>query len=101
MSRAKAKVAIREAKRLGMIEVRERRRPGANSLTNVVTVVDRRMARVAQARAEGGGVSFETPTDNIGLREGGKSAPLRLEDTITQVLIPSGAPGSAGVAVAV
>lgn len=41
VSRTLARNAIRQARRLGMVEVRERRRTGAKSLPNVVTVIDR------------------------------------------------------------
>ncbi|MCJ2032734.1 hypothetical protein [Methylobacterium sp. J-068] len=41
VSRTLAKDAIRQARRLGMVEVRERRRTGAKSLPNLVTVIDR------------------------------------------------------------
>ena len=41
VSRTLAKNAIKQARRLGMVEVRERRRTGAKSLPNVVTVIDR------------------------------------------------------------
>ncbi|NEU14877.1 hypothetical protein G3T14_22735 [Methylobacterium sp. BTF04] len=40
VSRTLAKNAIKQARRLGMVEVRERRRTGAKSLPNVVTVID-------------------------------------------------------------
>ena len=41
MSRTLAKGAIRQARRLGMVEVREKRRTGAKSLPNLVCVIDR------------------------------------------------------------
>ena len=39
--RTTAQNAIRQAKRFGMLEVQERRRPGAKSLPNVVRIIDR------------------------------------------------------------
>lgn len=41
VSRTLAKGAIRQARRLGMVDVQERRRTGAKSLPNLVTVIDR------------------------------------------------------------
>jgi hypothetical protein len=41
VSRTTAQNAIRQAKRLGMVEVQERRRPGARSLPNLVRIIDR------------------------------------------------------------
>jgi hypothetical protein len=53
-----------------MLEIRERRRAGAKSLTNVVTVVDREwLAWLNRGRGLGG--RKITPTDNRGLRESG------------------------------
>jgi hypothetical protein len=40
--RSTVKNALREARKLGLIEVRERRIPGRKSLTNVVRVIDAR-----------------------------------------------------------
>jgi hypothetical protein len=57
VSRTLAKNAIRQARRLGLVEVRERRRTGAKSLPNVVTVIDREwlawMKRGATPRQRG------------------------------------------------
>lgn len=39
VSRSTAKAALREAQRLGLLTVSERRRPGAKSLTNLVRIV--------------------------------------------------------------
>lgn len=41
VSRTTAQNAIRQARRLGMVEVQERRRPGMRSLPNLVRVIDR------------------------------------------------------------
>ena len=60
--RALAKRALRQAHRLGMLEIRERRRAGAKSLTNVVTVVDREWLTWL-TRAKGVGGKAVTPTD--------------------------------------
>lgn len=85
VSRTLARNAIRQAKRLGMIEVRERRRPGAKSLPNLVTVIDRDwlawMKRGAKTRKMGlpksgdTGIGGRNPatTDTEVLREGHES----------------------------
>ncbi|MHB2211820.1 hypothetical protein [Methylobacterium sp. CM6257] len=55
VSRSLAKGAIRQARRLGMVEVVERRLVGAKSLPNVVTVVDREwLAWIARGKRIGG-----------------------------------------------
>lgn len=55
VSRSLAKGAIRNARRLGMVEVVERRRTGAKSLPNVVTVVDREwLAWISRGKRIGG-----------------------------------------------
>lgn len=57
VSRTLAKGTIRQARRLGMLEVRERRRTGAKSLPNLVRVIDREwlvwMKRATVARKSG------------------------------------------------
>jgi hypothetical protein len=71
VSRSLAKSAIRNASRLGMVEVVERRRTGAKSLPNVVTVVDREwLAWIAHGKRIGGR-NLPT-TENLGFREGGR-----------------------------
>ena len=80
VSRSLAKGAIRQARGLGMVEVRERRRTGAKSLPNVVTIIDREwlawMRRGQKVRQFGeatladiGGRNLPT-TDTRGFREG-------------------------------
>ena len=65
VSRTLAKGAIRQARRLGMVEVRERRRTGAKSLPNLVTVIDREwvawIKRCATQRQQGVPKAGETP----------------------------------------
>jgi hypothetical protein len=76
VSRSLAKGAIRNARRLGMVEVVERRRPGAKSLPNVVTVVDREwLAWIAHGKRIGG--RNQPITETRGFREGvGGAVPL-------------------------
>jgi hypothetical protein len=76
VTRTLAKNAIRQARRLGMVEVRERRRTGAKSLPNVVTVIDRewlawikRGATQPKTWLNGIGGRKLTTADRIGLRE--------------------------------
>ena len=55
VSRSFAKCAIRTARRLGMVEVVERRRTGAKSISNVVTIVAREwLAWIARGARIGG-----------------------------------------------
>jgi len=76
-SRTLAKGAIRQARRLGVVEVRERRRTGAKSLPNVVTVIDREwlawIKRGAKTVPGGNGSGIggrkSTTTDTRGFRE--------------------------------
>lgn len=77
VSRTLVKGALKQARRLGMLKVRERRRTGAKSLPNVVTVVDREwLAWIKRGAAQqkptpaGIGVRNSTTTDTRGLREG-------------------------------
>lgn len=68
VSRSLAKGAIRQARRLGMVEVVERRRVGAKSLPNVVTVVDREwLAWIARGKRIGG--RNQPTTETRGFRE--------------------------------
>jgi len=69
VSRTKAKEAIREAKRLGVIEVRERRRPGARSLPNLVTIVDREWLAWLKRGPKRGGFGNAHATDNLASRK--------------------------------
>lgn len=69
VSRSLAKAAIKQARRLGMVEVIERRRVGAKSLPNVVTVVDREwLAWIARGKAIGG--RNQPTTEILGFRDG-------------------------------
>lgn len=77
---------IRRAKRLGLLEMDERRRPGRPNLTNVVKIVSNEWkAWLARGpRFEGGGGKKFAPTDtNISLRQergaGSDANPLRPE----------------------
>lgn len=89
VSRTLAKNAIRQARRLGMVEVRERRRTGAKSLPNVVTVIDREwlawLKRSAAHRTKSVpcgssiGVRNPTTTDTKGFREEGLATSGRFQ----------------------
>jgi hypothetical protein len=70
VSRTKAKEAISQAKRLGLVEVRERRRTGATSPPSLVTIVDREWHAWLKRGARIGGRNT-TPTDTRGFREDG------------------------------
>lgn len=70
VSRTLAKSALRQARRLGMVEIHERRRTGAKSLPNLVRVVDRewlawmkRGTSQAKPGANGIGGRFAPTTD--------------------------------------
>ena len=68
VSRSKAKAAIREARRLGMVEVHERPQLGAKNLPNVVTVVDREwLGWIARGKRIGG--RNQPTTEILGFRE--------------------------------
>ena len=67
--RSTARNALAQARRLGMLERQERRRAGANSLTNVVTIVDREWLAWL-VRGQGGGRKTLRTTDIRGLRGG-------------------------------
>ena len=71
VSRSLAKGAIRQAKSLGMIEVRERRRPGAKSLTNIITIVDREWPTWLKQPPRIGGRNF-APTKNRDFKTQGR-----------------------------
>ena len=68
VSRTTAQNAIRQARRLGMIEVQERRRPGARSLPNLVRIIDREWL----AWIKHHGFKTLSPTVKVGLRGEGK-----------------------------
>lgn len=63
ISRSTAQRALREAERLGLLVVVERRRPGRVSLTNVVRIVSREWGSwlAKRVRAKGEGIKSETP----------------------------------------
>ena len=65
ISRSLAKGAIRQARGLGMVEVQERRRMGAKSLPNIVTIIDREWLAWMK---RGGGKSSRSFCDLIGDR---------------------------------
>ena len=70
ISRTSAQNAIRQACRLGMLERQERRRKGANSLTNVLRVVDREWSAWLKRGSAGGGLKSLSTTDNRSLSGG-------------------------------
>ena len=72
VSRTSAQNAIRQACRLGMLERQERRRAGANSLTNVLRVVDREWSAWLKRGSAGGGLKSRSTMDTRGLRERGR-----------------------------
>jgi hypothetical protein len=73
VSRTTAQNAIRQAKRLGMVEVQERRRPGAKSLPNLVKIIDREWLTWIKHH----GFKKLNTTDKVGFREEkGRIAPL-------------------------
>lgn len=69
VSRTTVKNAIRQARALGMVEVRERPQDGAKNLPNVVTVVDREWLAWMRRR-QGVGVKKSTTTDTQAFRGG-------------------------------
>lgn len=80
VSRSLAKSAIRQARRLGMVEVQERRRTGAKSLSNVITIIDREWLAWMKRGTRIGGRN-PTTTDKSGFRERmGGSAVERIQD---------------------
>jgi hypothetical protein len=81
VERTTAKNAMRQARRLGLIEVRERRIPGQKSLTNVVKVIAPDWLAWLKHKPEGIGVKKTTPTDNcfpFKRTTGGRFAPERV-----------------------
>jgi hypothetical protein len=69
VSRTKAKQAIREACRLGMLERQEHRRAGAKSLPNTLRIVDREWLAWMKRGKRIGGTSAPT-TDTRGFKRG-------------------------------
>lgn len=80
VSRTTAQNAIRQAKRLGMVEVEERRRAGMRSLPNLVRIIDREW--LAWIRHHG--FKKLSTTDKVGFREGrgGPAQPCRSEGNV-------------------
>ena len=68
VSRSTAKNAIRQARRLGLLLIKERRIPGRESLTNVVTIISKDWSawlKLGGAARRGAiGVKTLTPTDS-------------------------------------
>ena len=62
VSRTSVQNAMRQARRLGLIEVRERRRRGLPSLTNVVKVISREWQGWLKLNGGGGGFKKPSPT---------------------------------------
>lgn len=76
ISRSTAQRALRQAARLGLVSIEERRRPGRPSLPNVVRVIAaewRQWIARAPRRSAGEGVKAEAPRKSISLsgKEGG------------------------------
>lgn len=69
VSRTKAKQAIREARRLGLIEIRERPHKGARSLTNIVTVIDREWLAWLRRGRNGAGRPSDIPRGKIAAKD--------------------------------
>jgi len=70
VSRSTVKNAIRQARTLGLLEVRERRRPGWPSLTNVVKVASKEWLAWLRLGAGRVGVKKLTATDTVFLARG-------------------------------
>jgi hypothetical protein len=64
VSRSTVKNALREARRLGLVTVTERRRRGLPSLSNVVRVIDGSWLAWLRHQPGRGGVNFLITTDN-------------------------------------
>jgi hypothetical protein len=85
-SRTKAQDAIREAARLGLLTVQERRRQGQPNLPNVLRIVSREWLQWIEKRprsswpatGEGGGFRNSDPTDTRQRKEGAAYRPQRL-----------------------
>jgi len=64
VSRTSVQNAMRQARALGLIEVRERRRRGRPSLTNIVKVISKEWRGWLRLSGEGGGYKLLSPTFN-------------------------------------
>jgi hypothetical protein len=73
-SRTTVKDALREAQKLGMVTVKERRRAGQRSLTNIIHIISREWR---DWLAKGGGVRKSTTTDKGKKERGFRTAPGR------------------------
>ena len=80
VSRTSAQNAIRLACRLGMLVRQERRRKGANSLSNVMRVADRGWTGWLRLRLSGSGLRSLSTTDTRGFQESERSAVQASED---------------------
>ena len=67
-----AQSAMRAAEAIGLILIRERRRPGMPSLTNVVTVVSKEWLGWLRRGPGGGGCKTLHPTDTFSFLQGAK-----------------------------
>ena len=68
--RTTAQNAIREARRLGMVVVQERRRRGQPSATNIVRIISAEWRTWLRLADKGGGFKKSSPTDNRAIKEG-------------------------------
>jgi hypothetical protein len=82
VGRSTVKNAVREARRLGLIEVRERRIPGRKSLPNVVKVISTEW--LGWLRLRGGVKSLTATTNRFNSRGAGSSASGPAADKKTQ-----------------
>src|SRR5919199_91494 len=60
--------ALRQAARLGLLAVQERRRPGARSLSNVIRIVSAEWRSWLERGRKGGGFKVVNPTDRSGFQ---------------------------------
>ena len=72
VSRTTVQNALRAAKAQGLIFVRERRRPGLPSLTNVLRVISPEWAAWLKLSGEGGGYRNLSATNNKFIQEGNR-----------------------------
>ena len=72
VSRTIVKNAMRQARILGLVEVKERRRRGLPSMTNIVQIISAEWNGWLRMGGQGGGVRFPTTTDtssySVGVR---------------------------------
>lgn len=77
VGRTTAQNALRLARRLGMVEIEERRQTGAKNLPNRVTVIDREWSQwLARGPKKGIGFKNLSTTETRGFREGEKAVSL-------------------------